>query len=186
MGRLKTLEQYRRRRHQRLRRKIRGSAERPRMVVCRSLQHLYVQFIDDDAGHTLCSVSTLDRDVKKQNIRSTREGAEVIGRIAGERAKEKGITEVVCDDQAAAIKVMHIFTDKEFPGGFQLLTLMPVKNPKRTWATMIMGPVVQPNGKKEVCIIGTLPGRERSVICWDGERVYTVDKTQLTNIRESE
>ena len=97
MGRLKTKKMYRHRRHQRLRNKIRGTAERPRMAVFRTLKHMYVQFIDDDKGHTICSISTLDADIKEQQIRPTMTGAEDIGRIAGERAKDNGITEIVFD-----------------------------------------------------------------------------------------
>jgi large subunit ribosomal protein L18 len=82
------------RRHARVREKVRGSAERPRLAVYRSLTHIYAQLIDDDAGKTLASASSLDaRDSKDK--KSAR--ANAVGKNLGERAKQAGIGEVVFD-----------------------------------------------------------------------------------------
>ncbi len=98
-------------RHERLRRTLSGTAERPRLSVFRSLKNLYVQVIDDEAGRTLVSASTLERDIQPElkghcNI----EAAKVIGRVIAERAKSKGINSVVFDRGGHAYlgKVMAI------------------------------------------------------------------------------
>lgn len=85
-------------RHERLRRTLAGTAEKPRMAVFHSLSHIYVQIIDDDLGHTLTAVSTLEKSVK-ESLKGTCniEAAKVIGRLAAERAKAKGIETVVFD-----------------------------------------------------------------------------------------
>lgn len=87
------------RRHIRLRKKVQGTAERPRLSVFRSLHHIYAQVIDDVAGRTLISASTLDPDVKATLTGATgnRESAKTVGKIVAERAKAKGITKVVFD-----------------------------------------------------------------------------------------
>ncbi|MDR3231891.1 MAG: 50S ribosomal protein L18 [Synergistaceae bacterium] len=85
-------------RHERLRRTLSGTAASPRMAVYHSLQHIYVQIIDDDKGHTLVSASTVEkavRDVVKGTCNM--ESAKVIGKLAAERAKAKGIESVVFD-----------------------------------------------------------------------------------------
>jgi large subunit ribosomal protein L18 len=88
----------RRRRHTRVRRKVSGTATCPRMAVCKTGRHLYVQLIDDVAGHTLVSASTLDSALRgDQAVSANQEGAAAIGRLAAERAKEKGVTSVVFD-----------------------------------------------------------------------------------------
>lgn len=81
------------RRHMRLRQKIRGTSERPRMAVCMTGRHIYVQFIDDGSGHTLASVSTL----AVKGLKPTVEGARQLGALAAQRAKEKNIERVVFD-----------------------------------------------------------------------------------------
>lgn len=88
-------------RHQiqnRIRKKIRGSGERPRLAVFRSQSHIYAQIVDDEQGRTLCSASSLDKDVKSGAKRGSTVAAasEVGGLIAG-RAREKGIADVVFD-----------------------------------------------------------------------------------------
>jgi len=89
------------RRHQRVRRRISGTAERPRMAVYRSLRHIYVQFIDDEAepsGHTLAAASSLDPDLADELQGKTKtEIARIVGKRAGERAKAAGIETVVFD-----------------------------------------------------------------------------------------
>ena len=85
-------------RHERLRRTLAGTAEKPRMAVFHSLNHLYVQIIDDDLGRTLASVSTLEKSLRGE-LKGTCnvEAARVVGRLAAERAKAKGIETVVFD-----------------------------------------------------------------------------------------
>ena len=86
------------RRHRRVRGKISGTAERPRMCVTRSNSNLYVQFVDDVAGVTLYGESTLGADFKATGKKGgTVEGAEAMGKIVGAKALEKGITEIVFD-----------------------------------------------------------------------------------------
>jgi large subunit ribosomal protein L18 len=82
------------RRHLRLRQKIRGTAERPRMAVCLTGKHIYVQFVDDVKGHTLAAVSTLTAG---DNTRATVAGAKKLGELAAQKAKEKNIAAVVFD-----------------------------------------------------------------------------------------
>jgi len=92
-------KEIRNRVHQRIRRKLRGTAERPRLAVFRSLAHIYVQLIDDTAGQTLVSASSADK-VGKGTARGTGgnvAAAKAIGKLVAERAKEKGIASVVFD-----------------------------------------------------------------------------------------
>ena len=84
-------KEQRRKRHLRLRQRISGTAARPRMSICISNKHMYVQFIDDAAGNTLASASTLKET--KANI----ETAKALGARAAEAAKAKGIAKVVVD-----------------------------------------------------------------------------------------
>ncbi|NLN78082.1 MAG: 50S ribosomal protein L18 [Armatimonadetes bacterium] len=91
-------EELRRKRHRRLRNRVIGTAEKPRLNVFRSLLHIYAQVIDDATGNTLVSASSLDKDIKAQaknggDIPS----AELVGELVGKRAAEKGIKEVVFD-----------------------------------------------------------------------------------------
>ncbi|MCG6956330.1 MAG: 50S ribosomal protein L18 [Gemmatimonadetes bacterium] len=90
----------RRRRHYRVRAKIRGSAERPRLVVFRSLKNIEGQIVDDDAGRTVVGLSTLTADMKgfKPESKNRRvEQAFAAGKLLGEKAKEQGISSVVFD-----------------------------------------------------------------------------------------
>ena len=88
----------RQRRHARVRKYVSGTAERPRLSVYKSTKNIYVQFIDDVKGVTLASCSTLEGAVKTEIAGKTKtEAAKIVGKIAGERAKEKGIAEVVFD-----------------------------------------------------------------------------------------
>ncbi len=81
--------------HQRIRRKLAGTAERPRLAVFRSVAHIYAQIIDDAAGATLVSASSVDKGGKTNggNIAA----AKAIGKLVAERAKEKGVKQVVFD-----------------------------------------------------------------------------------------
>ena len=83
------------RRHLRVRRKISGTSERPRLCIYRSNTNLYVQIIDDVAGNTLVAASTLDKEVKTK--KSNKEAAKEVGALIAKRAKAKKITTVVYD-----------------------------------------------------------------------------------------
>ncbi|HOO11575.1 MAG TPA: 50S ribosomal protein L18 [Bacillota bacterium] len=88
----------RQKRHRVVRNKIHGSAERPRLNVYRSLNHIYAQLIDDDAGVTLLAASTLDKEVKAEVEKSYNlDAAKVVGKVLARRALEKGIKNVVFD-----------------------------------------------------------------------------------------
>lgn len=88
----------RKRRQYRARSRIIGTADRPRLNVYRSLSNIYAQVIDDDAGHTLVSASTVDKEVAAQiNGKNKTEAAQIVGKVLGERAKSAGITRVVFD-----------------------------------------------------------------------------------------
>ncbi|HHX65998.1 MAG TPA: 50S ribosomal protein L18 [Chloroflexi bacterium] len=86
------------RRHRRVRKNISGTSERPRLSVFRSLQHMYAQVIDDTAGHTLVSASTLDKDIRDEceGLKKS-DAAKVVGRLVAERALAHGVTKVVFD-----------------------------------------------------------------------------------------
>ncbi len=86
----------RRRRHQRVRKKVRGSAARPRLSVFRSSRHVYAQLIDDTTGRTLAAASTMERDARS-GATSTVDAAKTVGLRLGERAKASGVTEAVFD-----------------------------------------------------------------------------------------
>jgi large subunit ribosomal protein L18 len=84
------------RRHLRVRKKIQGSAERPRLVVTKSAKHMSAQIIDDIAGHTLVSASTLDSTLRTSEGDKTAK-ARKVGEMLAERAKAAGISAVVFD-----------------------------------------------------------------------------------------
>ena len=93
-----TRNEARKRRHVRVRRKIVGTSNVPRLSVFRSLKHIYAQIIDDDAGFTLASASTLDADVRGQVDGLTKiQQAELVGKRIAEKALSKGVTRVVFD-----------------------------------------------------------------------------------------
>ena len=88
----------RQRRHDRVRKKVSGTAEAPRLNVYRSLNHIYVQIIDDTKGITICSASTMEKDVKAEIKDMTKtEAAKAVGKRAAEKALANGIKEVVFD-----------------------------------------------------------------------------------------
>jgi large subunit ribosomal protein L18 len=84
------------RRHTRLRKKIEGTASRPRLVVTRSARHVFVQVIDDAQGHTLAFASTLEADMRSFSGDKTAK-AKKVGELVAERAKKAGIEAVVFD-----------------------------------------------------------------------------------------
>lgn len=84
--------------HQRIRKKISGTMERPRLDVFRSLKHIYAQVIDDDTGKTLTAASTLSKEFKEQKKKTCNiEAAKIVGELIAEKALEKGIQKVVFD-----------------------------------------------------------------------------------------
>ncbi|MBC7247056.1 MAG: 50S ribosomal protein L18 [Actinobacteria bacterium] len=84
------------RRRKRVRKKIQGSPERPRLSVFRSNRHIYAQVIDDVAGHTLASASTMEKGLDLAGKKKT-EAAMEVGRLIARRAREKGVSRVVFD-----------------------------------------------------------------------------------------
>jgi large subunit ribosomal protein L18 len=82
--------------HQRIRRKVRGNTERPRLAIYRSLNHIYAQVIDDRKGETLVSASTTEKDLRG-NSGGNLEAARRVGQTIAERAIAKGIEQVVFD-----------------------------------------------------------------------------------------
>ncbi|WP_277208571.1 50S ribosomal protein L18 [Isoptericola croceus] len=86
----------RQRRHLRLRKKIKGTAERPRLVVTRSSRHMMVQVVDDTVGKTVASASTLEADLRASTDDKTAK-ARKVGELVAERAKAAGIDAVVFD-----------------------------------------------------------------------------------------
>jgi large subunit ribosomal protein L18 len=91
-------KQARIKRHQRVRKHVSGTPERPRLAVFRSLTDIYAQVIDDEAGTTLVSASSIDKELRKKMDGKTKtEQARMVGEAVADRAKEKGITSVVFD-----------------------------------------------------------------------------------------
>ena len=86
------------RRHDRVRKKVRGTAERPRLCVFRSLRHIYAQVVDDEQGHTLTAASSMDADFRKELATGgNRAAAQLVGKLVARRLQEKGIRKVVFD-----------------------------------------------------------------------------------------
>ncbi len=86
----------RQKRHERIRLRVEGTVERPRLAVFRSLNHIYAQVIDDTTGKTLAAASSLEKELKGVNQRKTDE-ARTVGRLVAERAKSAGVEQVVFD-----------------------------------------------------------------------------------------
>lgn len=98
MAKKKNRTLNRKRRHRRVRKKIHGTVDRPRLNVFRSLSGIYVQVIDDESGNTLVSGSSLDKDLRgKMKGKNKIEQAKVVGEAVAKRAKTNGITQVVFD-----------------------------------------------------------------------------------------
>ncbi len=86
------------RRHLRIRKKIFGTAEKPRLSVFKSQRHIYVQLIDDTKGHTILSASTLDPELRQEIAKTyNKEAAKKVGKLIAQRALSKGINQVVFD-----------------------------------------------------------------------------------------
>lgn len=85
-------------RHARVRKKVSGTAERPRLCVYRSTNHIYAQIIDDVKGHTLCEASTLNKDIAAEAAKVTKtEASKLVGAAVAKKALELGIKQVVFD-----------------------------------------------------------------------------------------
>jgi large subunit ribosomal protein L18 len=97
MSKSTTIE-ARNRRHERVRQKVSGTAERPRLCVFRSLSHIYAQVIDDARGHTLAAASTLDAEIAADaKGKKKTDQAGLVGTLLAKRAQEKGISQVAFD-----------------------------------------------------------------------------------------
>ena len=98
MIRKESRSKIRAKKHYKLRNRINGTSERPRLSVFRSNDHMYAQIIDDTVGKTLVSASTLDKEVKAECEKTNNvDAAAVVGTVVAKRALEKGITTVVYD-----------------------------------------------------------------------------------------
>ncbi len=98
MIRKKNSDQARQKRHRRIRSRLHGTTERPRLSVFRSLKHMYAQVIDDSQGRTIAAASTLDATVRPDlGSLQKRDEAARVGQLIAERAKAAGITQVVFD-----------------------------------------------------------------------------------------
>lgn len=98
MNQYKAKKEGLKRRHRRIRGKVYGTAERPRLMVHRTNANIYAQVIDDADGRTVCSASTLDPEFRATGkLGSNKEAAELVGELVGKRAVEKGVTEVTFD-----------------------------------------------------------------------------------------
>ncbi len=86
----------RKRRHTRVRKKITGTEARPRLVINRSARHILAQIVDDTAGHTLASASTMEKDLRSSSSDKSAKASEV-GKLLAARAKEAGVSTVVFD-----------------------------------------------------------------------------------------
>lgn len=95
---VKTKGDIRQRIRARIRKKLAGSPERPRLAVFRSQTHIYAQLIDDDSGRTLCAASSLDKELKSRFKRGSNvEAAKAVGQLIADRAKARGVEAVVFD-----------------------------------------------------------------------------------------
>ena len=98
MGKLDPKVKSRIKRKKRIRKKITGDSQRPRLSVFRSARHIYAQVIDDTSGRTLAAASTLEPTVRgKKTFENKTAAAAYIGKVVAERAREKGIAKVVFD-----------------------------------------------------------------------------------------
>ena len=94
----KSRAEMREKKHMRMRNRFSGTAERPRLAVFRSNNHMYAQIIDDTVGNTLVAASTLEKEIKAE-LKKTNdvEAAAYLGKVIAKRAMDKGISEVVFD-----------------------------------------------------------------------------------------
>ena len=98
MGSLNRRKALRLKRKKRIRKRLHGSQQRPRLSVFRSAKHIYTQIVDDTQGITLATASTMEKDVREQQNFENKTAAETyVGKLIAERASEKGIKSVVFD-----------------------------------------------------------------------------------------
>ena len=98
MNHARTILRQRLRRRHRVRRNLRGTTERPRLAVFRTHKHIYAQIIDDSAGRTVASASSMDKQLRTAvGFGGNKQAAEAIGRAVAERAKAAGVTKVCFD-----------------------------------------------------------------------------------------
>lgn len=115
-------QELRARRHQRLRQKVKGTAERPRLCVNRTLKHIHAQLIDDVSGRTLAAASTVQKDVAAGLSGGTgnREAAKAIGKLIAEKAKAAGVESAVFDRNGLKYHgAVKEFADAAREGGLQ-------------------------------------------------------------------
>ena len=107
-------------RHRRLRKRVSGTSERPRLCIAKTLRHLYAQIIDDEARVTLLQASTLEPALREELRGSNIAAAEKLGAILAERANEKGVSSVVFDRGGHVYHgVVKAFADACRKGGLQ-------------------------------------------------------------------
>lgn len=107
-------------RHWRLRRKISGTAERPRLSVAFTHKHIYAQAINDVAGLTIASISSLDKDLRDQKLKANVAGASALGKAFAAKAVAAGITQVVFDRGSRRYHgSVKAFADAAREGGLQ-------------------------------------------------------------------
>jgi large subunit ribosomal protein L18 len=92
-----TRKEFTRRRHARIRRRVQGTAERPRLAVFRSNNHIYAQVIDDSQHHTLVAASTLEAEIRQSGENPNKESSAKVGQLIAQRSLAKGIKQVVFD-----------------------------------------------------------------------------------------
>ena len=90
-------DKARKKRHKRVKKKVFGTAEKPRLNVYRSIKNVHAQLIDDINGHTLAYASTLDPELKDYQGKNNQEASKAVGKLLAKRVKEKGVEEVVFD-----------------------------------------------------------------------------------------
>ncbi len=90
-------DKQRRKRHLRIRRKVKGTEERPRLVVNKTLKHIYAQVVDDERGRTIASASTLTKELRDEVSNPTVDAAQLVGRMVAQRARAAGVEQVVFD-----------------------------------------------------------------------------------------
>ncbi len=107
-------------RHKRLRKKVSGTSDRPRLCIAKTLRHLYAQIIDDEAGVTLLQTSTLESALRNDLHGANIAAATKLGAVLAERAKEKGVSTIVFDRGGHAYHgVIEAFADACRKGGLQ-------------------------------------------------------------------
>jgi len=113
-------QKLRQKRQWRIRKKVKGTPERPRLSVHFSNKHIYAQCIDDEAGSTVLFVSSRSKDLREQKLAANLKGAEALGKSFGERAKAAGINQVVFDRNGRRYHgAVKIFADSVRSAGIE-------------------------------------------------------------------